>query len=125
MADAIRARTRVDIPGSDQTKLAIYKWTGLDSDDSGDPVQVPHGADITVQVYGTFGAGGSLSIQGAAEIVSPTYAILNDSRGEGNAMTFTAADIRQLQEAPVLLRPIVTAGDGTTSLTCLITVRRP
>jgi hypothetical protein len=96
-------------------------FTGLDV---GAPIG-PNHADYTdrnVQVLGTFGVGGSLSIQGSNDGGS-NYIVLNDQSDQ--ASTFTAAKADQIMEIPELTRPAVTAGDGTTSLTCIIIARRP
>jgi hypothetical protein len=94
-------------------------WTGLLLNDDGAGQSSPQLVDRTIQVLGTFGAGGSVSIEGSND-GGTTWAVLNDSRGEGNAMTFTGADVRTLLENPQLIRPRVTAGDGTTNLTVIV-----
>ena len=73
-----------------------------------------------VQVTGTFGAGGSISVQGSND--GTNYAILKNA--QGTAATFTAAGIQQIVELPRYMRPLVTAGDGTTSLTATLVARR-
>jgi len=105
--------------------LARVVWTGLLNGDTGGPVQLPEFPDRTVQVYGTFGAGGSINIEGSCDKTTetPTYFILSDP--QGNAVTKTAAAAEAIEEAPLLIRPNVTAGDGTTSLTVKLVCRRP
>lgn len=76
-------------------------------------------SDKTVQILGTFGAAGSVNIEGSND-GGTTWAILNDTRGEGNPLTFTTADVRSINENPDLIRANVTAGDGTTALTVVI-----
>lgn len=90
-------------------------WTGLLNGDNGSYLDAPMLPDKTIEVTGTFGAGGTILIE------SGNGHTLNDSRGEGNGATFTAADTRVLLENPPLLRPRVTGGDGTTDLTVVIT----
>lgn len=95
-------------------------WTPLLNGDQGTSLSAPNLPDKTIQVKGTFGVGGSVQIEGSND-GGTTWHILNDTRGETTgALTFTAADTRQLLENPELIRPNVTAGDGTTSLTVLI-----
>ena len=60
-----------------------------------------------------FGAGGSLTIQGSND-GGTNWATLTDP--VGNNLTFTTSGLRQVTELPAMLRPIVTAGDGTTAL---------
>lgn len=97
-------------------------WTLANGDD-GTPLDAIGWPDKTVSVRGTFGAAGSVTIEGG-DAVSPTYSALNDSRGEGNALTFTAADTRTILENPGKIRPRVTAGDGTTAITVVIEALR-
>jgi hypothetical protein len=118
MADAIRAASREDL----QTSLpaCVITWTGLDSDDSGSPVELVDFPDRTVTITGTFGAGGSITLQGSND--NSNWFALTDP--QGNAITKTAAGMELMSEAPRYIRPLVTAGDGTTSLTVKILCRR-
>lgn len=122
---ATRTHVNQQPPGYSSGVLLVH-WSGLLNGDDGDWITVPEHSDIAVQVFGTLGAGGSLSFQGTNEIVATPLnpAILNDTRGEGNPMTFTTADLRQCLEAAYRVRPIVTAGDGTTTLTCAVKFNR-
>jgi hypothetical protein len=62
------------------------------------------------------GVGGTISIQGSLD--GTNWVILTDP--QGNAITKTAAAIESISEATPYIRPIVTAGDGTTSLSVLL-----
>lgn len=95
------------------------EWTGLLNGDTGRAEDLTRYPDKTAQVKGTFGAGGSVNIEGSND-GGTTFAILNDSRGEGNPLTLTATDLRLILENAGLIRPNVTAGDGTTNLTVTI-----
>lgn len=95
-------------------------WSGLLNGDDGSPFVVPDWADRTVQFDGTFGVGGTIKLQGSNDNV--TYFDLTDP--QGNAISKTAAGLEVAEEAPLYIKPIVTAGDGTTSLRCLIFARR-
>lgn len=108
---------------SENLQRHVYRttWSGLLNLDTGTPESVARFAAATVQVKGTFGAAGSVSIEGSND-GGTTWAIINDTRGEASPATFTAADVRRLNERPLLIRPNVTAGDGTTNLTVLITL---
>lgn len=97
-------------------------WTPLANGDVGASESPSRYTDKTVQVKGTFGVGGSVSIEGSND-GGTTWHTLNDSRGEGNALTFTSADTRAIAENPQLMRANCTAGDGTTSLTVIIVAR--
>jgi len=118
MADAIRAVSRTDIRSA--VPACVFTWTGLDSDDSGIPIEAVDYVDRTVAITGTFGAGGSITLQGSND--NTTWFALTDP--QGNAVTKTAAGMELISEAPVYIRPLVTAGDVTTSLTVKLFCRR-
>lgn len=92
-------------------------WSNIPNGNDGSLLDASDLPDKTVTVTGTFGVGGTVVIEGG---ISGTYHTLNDSRGEGNALSFTSADTRAVTENPQYLRPRVTAGDGDTSLTVTI-----
>jgi hypothetical protein len=106
------------------------KWLGLTNGDDGTPIgggpvtgksiSLDHFQDRCVQVIGTFGSGGSISIQGSND-GGTTWVTLTDPLG--NALTFTSAGMKQITELPHMLKPIVTAGDGTTSLAVWLHMR--
>jgi hypothetical protein len=88
-------------------------WENVPNGSTGEAVQLGSYQDRSVQVTGTFGAGGSVSIQGSND-GGTTWATLSDPLG--NALTFTAAGLKQVLELTDRVRCSVTAGDGTTSL---------
>lgn len=100
-------------------QVHIQTWLAIPNGNDGSTLSAASLSDKSVQVTGTFGVGGSISIEGSND-GGTTWAILNDSRGEGNPLTFTSADLRQILENCQLVRPRVTAGDGTTSLNVYI-----
>lgn len=93
------------------------------TDDNGSPIPERWAdyADRSVQVLGTFGAGGNLRIQGSNDD-GTTYAVLTDP--QGNALNIAAAKVEAITEVPLWTRPFVTAGDGTTDLDVVIVCRR-
>lgn len=93
--------------------LTIVQWTGLLNGDDGSPYKFTQWADRSIQVTGTFGAGGSVRWQGSND--GSTYAALTDP--QGNDLNITAAKMEAVTELALWSRPLVTAGDGTTSLT--------
>lgn len=99
---------------------ALITWALLANGDTGSPVEGVDFADRTVQIGGTFGVGGSVTLEGSND--GTTYFALTDP--QGNAVTKTAAGLEVLEESPRYIRPNVTAGDGTTSLTATIWARR-
>lgn len=94
-------------------RVFVYKWLDIPNGNQGDSLGFATYQDRSVQVVGTFGAGGSVSIKGSND-GGTTWAILTDPLG--NALTFTAAGLKQIVELTDLIRPEVTAGDGTTAI---------
>lgn len=97
-------------------------WTNMANGDDGSPVRMSQWADRSIQVFGTFGAGGSARWEGTNTDAATNFAALTDP--QGNSLDFTTAKIEQVTEAVTQARPRVTAGDGTTSLTVVMLARR-
>lgn len=98
-------------------------WLAMANGDTGTPLLPEHSADYqdrSIQITGTFGAGGSVTIQGSND-GGVTWATLTDPLG--NPLTFTAAGIQRVTETTEQIRPNVTAGDGTTSLNAYLFMR--
>lgn len=95
-------------------------WTPLANGDSGSAVDLNDYRDRSIQVLGTFGTGGSVTLQGSND-GGTTWATLTDQGG--NNLTFTAAGIKHIQQLTEYIRPTVTAGDGTTALTVYVFMR--
>lgn len=101
--------------------LHRVKWTPLTTTNAdGEKVGMADYQDRTIQVLGTFGTGGSVTIQGSNDD-GTTWATLTDPLG--NNLTFTAAGMKQITELPQYIRPNVTAGDGNTSLSVFLHMR--
>ena len=100
----------------------VYLWENLTNGDTGAPLHLGGWADRSVQVVGTFGSGGTCVIQGSLMLASPTFATLDEP--DSTALSWTSADIAQILEMTVWVRPNVTAGDGTTDLDVYIMVRK-
>ena len=98
----------------------LISWIGLLNGDNGTAWEGADFADRTAQVLGTFGAGGSINLEGSND--GTNWAPLTDP--QGNAITKTAASIEYVSELPRFIRPNVTAGDGTTNLTLTVFGRR-
>lgn len=104
--------------------VVVVSWTPLtNTNQDGQAFEMPGSADRSVQVLGTFGAAGSINFEGSNEATPTTWAILNDPSSA--ALTFTAAKIEAVLEMTRWVRPKITAGDGTTSLTVLMAVKKP
>lgn len=97
-------------------------WTGLLNSDYGSGVVPGVYGDMTVQAKGTFGAGGTVILEGSLD-GGTTYSPLTDP-GEG-AISFGAAGIETVLQYCEMIRPRVTGGDGTTSITITVVLRKP
>jgi hypothetical protein len=75
--------------------------------------------DRTIQTHGTFGAAGSLSLYGSNDAAN--WAVSKDNTGAALAMT--SVTCRNVFDGPLFYSPMVTTGDGTTSLNCLLLLR--
>jgi len=107
---ATRSVTRLDVPGG-----VLYTWTGLLNGDVGEAIEAHEMGDRTVTFDGpTFGTGGMIKLRGSND--GANYYDMTDP--QGNAISKTAAGVEIVAERPRYMRPEVTAGDGTTSLTC-------
>lgn len=102
-------------------------WAAMANGDTGTPYQMPGSGDRSAHAFGTFGVGGSMTMQGSNELLVPaaaatTWVSLHDP--QGLAFTMTAAKIEEVAEVSNWIRPNVTAGDGTTAITVAMIVRR-
>lgn len=102
---------RENLP-SGNVRAYVARWAGLANGDDGERVSVAAYTDKSVQVTGTFGTGGSVTVQGSNDGVN--WATLTDP--QGNDLVFTSAKIELVSEATLYIRPLA-AGDGTTNLT--------
>ncbi len=126
MADITATITEIkNTPG-----MRVATWGPLANGDTGKPVFLGRYADKCAHILGTFGSGGSVTLQGSnSPLADPEHPSYNPATSsiwvalvdpQGNAITKTAAAIEQLLESPVWVRPICTAGDGTTALNCIL-----
>lgn len=116
---AVRNPTVQGAPNG-QLNGVLITWTGLLNGDTGAPYEGADFADRTMQIAGTFGVGGSMTLEGSND--NANFVALTDP--QGNAITKTAAGLEVIEENPRYIRPNVTAGDGTTSLTVTVWARR-
>jgi len=96
----------------------VVTWSGLTNatSDVGNAIELPYARKYTIQAFGTFGTGGNLRFQGSND--GTNWHPLNDVTG--THINLTAAGIEAAVELPRYIRPAITAGDGTTSLTCVV-----
>ncbi len=110
-------------------KSHVITWGPLTTTNrDGSFIKMPGSHIRSVQVLGTFSAGSpSVQIEGTNDPTdppsSPVVATLNEP--QGNPLAFTAAAIEEVQERTLFIRPNLTGGDGSTSLTVrLLVIRR-
>lgn len=96
-----------------QGSVGAVQWPNMANGDVGETLSYGRYSDRTVEVDGVFGAGGNVAVKGTTSQTS--FKILSDPNG--NALDITTAKIEAILEATAYVRPEVTAGDGTTSLT--------
>ena len=77
-------------------------------------------ADKSIQLTGTFGAAGAVLIEGSND--GTNYSLLTNAQGA--ALPTTSAGLAAITEAVIFVRPRITAGDGTTSLTVTMFFRQ-
>jgi hypothetical protein len=115
---AERVSTRTDLKTG--VPACIIGWTGLLNGDTGAVVEMVDYADKTVTITGTFGVGGTVALQGSNN--NSDWFSLTDP--QANAISKGTAAMEIVIENPRYIRPSVTAGDGTTSLTVQMCCRR-
>ena len=101
------------VPDSLHHTCVIATWANMQNGDDGQPIELANFADRSVQVFGTFGAGGNVRIEGSID--GTNYAPLTDP--QGNNLDINTAKIEAVIELVRWIRPVVTAGDGSTALT--------
>jgi hypothetical protein len=118
---ATRAATRVDLPGREGDKVALYKWAGLLNTDVGSAVEINAFADKFFQIVGTAGAGLSVVPEGDVTEAGDQWCPL--SKADGTAMSLSATPSgAQILEHPLKFRPRVAGGDGSTNVTAYLYV---
>lgn len=106
-------------------------WTGLDQDDSGAAADQPRFSDKTVHIFGTFG-GATVTLYGSNDpkaLVDRSAGTLFGSKtaswitlvdSAGSNIAPTAAALKTIMQNPLYILPVVTGGDGTTSISVII-----
>lgn len=112
--------TRSDLPNNGVGEAWAISWANMKNGDVGDVVELPEYHDRSVQVVGTFGAAGNVRVEGSND--GTNFAVLHDP--SSTALNITTASIAGILEATRQVRPEITAGDGTTSLTVTMFLRR-
>lgn len=114
--------TAVSIPAETNLSLRniqLAAWLLVPNGNTGGPVYFDHYQDRSVQVFGTF-AGATITIEGSND-GGTTWNTLTDPLG--NALTFTAAGMKQITELPYQIRPSVAGGGVGTSVNIYLHMR--
>jgi hypothetical protein len=96
----------------------VVTWTPLGNADSGSAYTTVGFPDRSVQVTGTFG-GATVVFEGSND--GSNYVTLSDPLG--NAISVTGADLFQVSELPLWVRPRTSGGTGT-AVTVMMVARR-
>jgi hypothetical protein len=97
----------------------MIQWASVANNDTGELCEIPGAADRSVQVQGTFG-GATVIIQGSND--GTNWHTLNHP--QGSPLSFAAAGLKGVVEITRFIRPSVSGGDGTTSVTVTLLARR-
>lgn len=104
----------VRTPTTDLLKNRLTSsWAGLLNGDTGSPVDISRYNNAAITAKGTFGAGGTVTWQGSYD-GGTTWAAF------GAGITSTDTQIKALTPKTILVRPNITAGDGTTNVTAML-----
>ena len=103
-----------------QDKAHVITWTPLAVGDVGEQVEMTGAADRSVQVFGTFGVGGTVLFEGSND--GQNWSTLNTP--QGTPVAFTSSKILGVLELSRFVRPRVSIGDGTTSVSIVALFRR-
>ncbi len=97
----------------------IIQWPALANGEVGNSLPLAQYPDRSVQVSGTFGSGGVVTIEGSNDGVN--FSTLTDP--QGNPLSFSSSKIEAVTEMVAYIRPSVLSGDGTTSLNVTMACR--
>lgn len=96
------------------------RWTLLANGDDGSPSSFLGSGERVIQFTGTFGTGGTVIVEGSID--GTNWFQLRDP--SSTLISLTAPGLRSVLETVPFVRPRVTAGDGTTSITAILDTRR-
>ena len=100
-------------------RIRIVTWETLtNANTSGSAVQMPQGADRSVQFVGTFDSA-TVKLQGSNDGVN--YHSLTDP--QGNAIEKTAAAIEQITEITRYIKPVTTGGGASQDVDVFLLVK--
>ena len=106
------APTVTAIGRGDGSTLRVV-WTPVTANDTCVAVSYPECSDKSIQGLGTFDSG-SIALQGSND-GGTTYAALHDPGG--TTIAITSAGIKAVLENTELIKPVVSSGGGSQSIT--------
>lgn len=104
-----------------------YVWSGLLQGDDGDPCPIYRDDRINVQVTGTTGTGGTITLQGTLQDLasSPVWTGLKSPDGLVTFSSLSAtSQIIHITNGPLAIRPLVAGGDGGTNFVVTLLISR-
>ena len=96
----------IKLSSENSGNVQIVTWTGLTTDDTGQPWRRNDYTDKCVTITGDFGSGATVTMQGSND--GTNWFSLTDP--QANAIAKTAAAMEQILENPVWIRPSVSGG---------------
>ncbi len=108
-----------------EQQKGVYKatWAGFTATGFGTPFDAPFLSDKSVQVYGTTGTGGVITIEGSNVGATGVYTTLDDPQGAALSGLATGAKIETVLDNTLFIRPRCTAAGSLTDLNVVIIAR--
>lgn len=104
---AIKAGAEV----TSEAGVKLVSWASVTEADTGKSMAVGgQFTDKTVQVYGSFGTSGAITIEGTNDPAESLWGTLHDF--QGNTLVLTDGSVKLIAENPLRIRPRATAGTG-------------
>lgn len=97
----------------------VYTWTGMANNDVGTAIYLDGKHQLTAQVFGTFNAA-TVEFDGS---IDGTNFVASTKKNAAGGITFTIAGMAAFDTEPLYVRPKVTGGGASTSVTCILLVR--
>lgn len=118
MAEVEATRIEIKTRGDD---CHVMTWANLTAaNDTGEAIEMPGSVNRSVQMSGTFGAGGKVVLEGSNN--GNEWIVLTD--GNGNVLRFTGPGLSNVGELTRYIRPRREAG-ASVDVTVDLLMRRP
>lgn len=111
----------------DGDAIQVWKWTGITLGDTMEPILIAKGKldDVTAYLFGTVSGGSpSLALHGSPERNNATPTLFAPLSSGTAALALSAANTCGLiNETAAWYKPVLTGGDGSTSLSFWLVVK--